>query len=467
MRRLSYLNKVKWTEKALRASALKYKTLKDWRLNEGSAYATASRLGLLPKVSSNLKRKIVHGFWTKKRILFSAKGYKYRGIWAKACSSAYSAAKRMGILELATKHMGRLGNRKLRCVYKIFVKSKKTVYVGLTYNFERRIRDHFKTKRFRALAAEFGRNSIIAKRITGYIDADFAAETEKRIVKKYKRLGYILLNIAEPGALGGNVLKWTNRAILKEAKSFTSVKDWFTNSPNSYAAASVNNLILKATKHMRREIRRPGSWTRTDIRRSVEKFKSFSEWIKFDYKSYSAAQRMGLLDDNKIVGHLSKRVMPSRKWYSPDLIKREALKFSCKSEWKRFSSGSYKAAHKLGIFKRVSTHMQKPVKTSKWNIQSVCKDAKKYSSRSQWRNNNNGAYQAAKTLGCLDKATKHMPLLNQKGKWTFVTVLKNAKGFISRSSWSRAYPGAYEAAKKNGWFEKAVSHMKLLRNREY
>ena len=38
--------RIKWTKEALAKSASRYETLKEWRLSEPSAYATASRLKL-------------------------------------------------------------------------------------------------------------------------------------------------------------------------------------------------------------------------------------------------------------------------------------------------------------------------------------------------------------------------------------------------------------------------------------
>ena len=50
--------RIKWTKEALAKSASRYKTLKDWRLSEPSAYATASRLKLLVELTMGMDMKI-------------------------------------------------------------------------------------------------------------------------------------------------------------------------------------------------------------------------------------------------------------------------------------------------------------------------------------------------------------------------------------------------------------------------
>ena len=244
----------------------------------------------------------------------------------------------------------------------------------------------------------------------------------------------MLFRSAQPGALGGNVIKWTNVAILKEAQKYKSVKEWFTKSPQSYVAASTKKLIRSASRNMVREIRRPGSWTKKDVRLSAQKFSSFKEWIDKDRKSYGAAQRLGLLNNKSIVGHLSKRLMPARKWTASS-IKSEGGKYKSRAEWKRRSSGSYKAAKRCGLFDEIVSRMQRPAVQKKWTIQTILAEAKKHKTRAAWRKVEAGSYSAAIRLGCLAEATKKMKVLNQKGKWNKQAVMRDARRYQYRSEW--------------------------------
>lgn len=89
--------------------------------------------------------------------------------------------------------------------------------------------------------------------------------------------------------------------------------------------------------------------------------------------------------------------------------------------------------------------------------------AKKYKSKSEWQLNEVGAYESAKNNGWFEEATNHMPVRmtnKSKLKWTRKTVINSAKKFSSKKEWHKKFSGAYESAKKNGWFEEATAHMK-------
>ena len=52
-----------------------------------------------------------------------------------------------------------MGSHYYRCLYSIEIKKEKKIYIGLTYNFNQRIKDHLKTKRFH----KFNRKSVDLK----------------------------------------------------------------------------------------------------------------------------------------------------------------------------------------------------------------------------------------------------------------------------------------------------------------
>jgi hypothetical protein len=465
----------KWTLDALRNSASKYSSLKEWRKSENSAYVTASRLGLLDELTQSMTKLIEHGYWTPERIKKSALKSQHKGQWARAEQSAYYAASRLGIFDDVTAHMVPIGNRKLRCLYSITVTGTNCVYIGLTGNFKRRIRDHLETARFVDLAAQYGAESIVATQLTDYIGSSEAQQKEAAYIAHYAANGYQLLNKAKAGALGGVAVKWTPEAILEEAKKYNAVMDWVRGSPQSYAAASAHGWIEAATVHMERQIKAPGSWTRGEIVEITRRFKSFAEWISADQKSYQAAQRLGLLDDPDVVGHLAKYQQEPRKWSKANVL-RDAKQYTSKSAWKVGNSGAYKAARTGGYFDEAVAHMTTPKhdvfvrkggQKLRWTVERIIEDAANYSTKPEWKAASSGAYMAARRLGCFEQATVHMSVLNPKGKWsTKQAVLADARKYQTRAEWGKKSCGAYEAAKNYGWFDEAIAHMKVLRIRK-
>jgi hypothetical protein len=102
-------------------------------------------------------------------------------------------------------------------------------------------------------------------------------------------------------------------------------------------------------------------------------------------------------------------------------------------------------------------------KSWKWTKEAVLADAKKYTSKAEWRKNSR-AYAMASRQGWLDEATAHMIVL-WKQKWTKEAVLADALNYDSRSDWENSSSGAVASAKRNGWYEEATTHMQMLIDR--
>jgi len=449
---------LKWTFEALKASADKYQSLKGWRTGEPSAYVTASQKRLLPKLTEHMKSGL-YNYWNRERCHQFALQYETKVDWIKGHKKSYSAASRLNIIDQITDHMTPIGNKKMRCLYSITVNNTSYAYIGLTGNFKRRIHDHMETKRFTKLANEYGSESIVPIQLTDYIDAGEAQRKEAELMEEYLLNGYSLLNKAKAGSLGGVTLKWTEEAILEDAKKYTNVMVWANTPKSGYPAASAAGILEKATAHMERQMKAPGSWTKDEVIEYSIQFTSVTEWHKNDSKSYAAATRMGLLNDPDVAGHFNKGMVVNKKW-TKEKVLADAKNFSSKSEWKKNSGSAYKASKSDDYFDKATAHMKTPEKTRKWTQETILLDAKKYKSRSEWKRFSPGAVNASRKLGFFDQAVKHMKILNPKGKWSEKSdVLASAKKHTSRHEWAKHEVGAYESAKNKGWFEEAVAHM--------
>ena len=368
--------KIKWTKEALAKSASRYETLKEWRLSEPSAYATASRLKLLPELTVGMEKKIEHGFWTEAVVAERAKQFTNKRDWIKGDYKSYTAAQRLGIVDKVSVHMEPLGNRHKRCLYSIEIIGQNMIYIGLTYDFSRRMRDHMKSRRFIDLIDRYGEGCIEKVQLTDYIDKKEAAEKEGLLVEQFAKQGYQILNIQKTGSLGGNIIKWTKEAIFEDANKYSSVMDWAKAPQSGYAAASAMGILSKCTSHMERLIKEPGSYTKEDIIKASTQFTQIIEWNKKDHKTYAAARRMNLLEDPDVIGHFTKGEVVNKKWVKERVI--EAVKdFRSVSEWKSKSPGSYKAARADGYFEEIKSKMNPPAREGKWNLESIAADAKK------------------------------------------------------------------------------------------
>ena len=455
----------KWTYEALAASAASYDNVRAWRTEEPSAYATASQQGLLEELTKKMHReRVPQGFWTKSQVLKSAKKYKTKIKWLENEPTAYSKAHKYGWISEATAHMGVVGNKYSRLVYVIKVEKLNVAYIGLTGNPKRRFRDHLKTKRFRELIDRVGLKSVVFEELTDYLSPKYASESEAEWLKRYSNKGYKILNKVKAGGLGGKDLRWTNEAILEDAKKYESVMDWINSPGGAYGTASRKGLIEKATAHMKRQIRTPGTWTLKEVIERANSFNSTSEWRRKDSSSYNAAKNHGWYHLSEVSGNLQRRVQLNKRWTS-DKVLADAKSFQTIGGWTKASGGAVSAAKKMGLWQQATAHMEKPKNVLKWNREAVLLDARKYTSRSEWKKHSGGAYSSATRNGWYDEAVSHMKLRNPIGKWTHETVIAEALKYQSKSDWQAKSAGSYEAAKRLRCFVEATSHMVVQRKK--
>lgn len=343
-------NPNKWTNELLKKSASKYNSVKEWRTQEESAYATASMRGLLKELTKNMKKGKVEA-WTKESALISAKKYNHIGDWSNKEGSAYHYALNNGFIDEATNHMIPLGNQYKRCLYSISVKGTKKIYVGLTGNAYRRKRDHFKTKRFVDLSKKYGKNSIIFKKLTDYIPVKDAIKLEIKLENDFKKKGYEVLNKSRPGGIGGTTIKWTKKNIIQSAKRFNLLKDWRNKDPDAYNGALRLKIVKEASNHMKRIWEK--KWSIKSVINCAKKFKTKREWKKSYPGAVLASRNYGIYQ--KATQHM-KVLSPRGKW-TPEAIIKSAKKFTSKNEWRKKFGGAYSAAFDRGVFKEATKHM--------------------------------------------------------------------------------------------------------------
>lgn len=150
----------KWTYELLKEEALKYKTIKEFRLGSPNGYATCT------------KRKIIR--------------------------------------ELTT-HMEPLGHRFSRLVY-VYEFPDNHAYVGLTYDKNKRHGEHMRDGRGPVYKHMKSTGNIPVYKMVSdlYIPKSDAQNLERETHQKYLDDGWVMLNSASCGALGGNDFKYSD-----------------------------------------------------------------------------------------------------------------------------------------------------------------------------------------------------------------------------------------------------------------
>ena len=323
-----------WTKEKIKEIFIKFKSKSEWYKNHPSSYHAAIKLRLMNSeeiirhftkekmiIYPDKKREIFDPFFKKKitiqtvkkkvsrlsneKVFLEAKKFKTIKEWREKSGSSYNFALRNGLVDEASKHMQRLGSLYKRCVYCIKVSTQNLIYIGLTFNFEKRINEHMKTERFINLINLYGRKSIVEEKLTEYVNINEAVELEKKLIKDMKKIGWIVLNKAAGGGLGGDQTKWTKKTILENVLNYSTYKDWVKNEPGAYAAALDMGLIEEVDKILPRTKGKFLYWTKEKVRDEAKRWVHKNDFRKNSVGAYEAAKKFGIFED--VTSHMIRK----------------------------------------------------------------------------------------------------------------------------------------------------------------
>jgi predicted small metal-binding protein len=171
-------------------------------------------------------------------------------------------------------------------------------------------------------------------------------------------------------------------------------------------------------------------WTLEKLQEEALKYSFRSEFSKYSWNAYCAAQRRGVLSN--ICSHMhfvdqSGENHPGFKW-TREKLQKEALKYKTKSEFRENNCGAYRASIAKNILDDICTHMK--VLRKNWKIRELKKEAKKYTTRGEFAKSNYSAYSAANKMGILNKICVHMKAVHKT--YTIKYLKKEAQKYISR-----------------------------------
>ena len=387
--------------------AKKYNSVKDFKDNDNYHYNNTRRWGkeFYKKALSHMQLHNIK--WTKEKVIADAKKYKRKMDWAKMSSSAYGASYKLKINKLASMHFEKVGSHVERCIYSISVQNKKIIYIGLTYDYQRRMHNHKESLRVKKLEKKYGKDKVIFKKLTKYLPLESAIRLEAAYLTKFKNKNYVILNKIQTGGVGNSPSKWTNEKIIEESKKYNSIGEWHRKDKTTLGIAYKRRLIEKCKLHMTNLHRKAFWWkSKKAVIENARKFKLVKDWRKKETAAYKFSKEKGFFDEaTKHMEKVKRRYVYKKplnrvykKWIKADLLK-EAKKYKSRTEWQNKSNGSYKRAHKLGIINVIKPKRAKV----DWTEALLRKDAKKYSSRSEWNIKSNSAYRFALKKGLLKK----------------------------------------------------------------
>jgi hypothetical protein len=512
--------KINWTKDSIYKEALKYKYKWEWREKSPNSYQAARRQNLVVEISKNLSRKKkVSGpyRWTKDSILKEVKKFNYKNEWREKSPNSFNAAWRLGIRQ----ELSKLLKNKIRKKTVPHVWSdEKVLNEAKKYSTKSEWYNHSPGSYQRASKQNLMEEATKHMRETRVPDGYYNRSRILSISKKYEftndwmnndynSYAWAIRNYTSKDKeifghlkyIKRGITKWTKEKVLEDALKYSTLQEWRRNSGSAEGSARKYGWLKEATKHMEvvgtlfkrclysisvknHKIIYIGLTYRFNRRISDHlKSKRFLDLKKnygedcleikklSDYLDVKIAKRLEV----KLIDKMRKRNFiilniakgggvggAAIKW-TVEKIKAEGLKYKTRAEWRSKSFGSYQSSQRYpGLYKEITKSM-KMLKKLKWTKSEVLADAKKYNNSLDWVKSKGDAAKVAKRDGYWEEATKHMKFVFKKRIWkNKEEILKDAKKYKTRSEWYRSSPGASIKARKDGCYEEATAHMKIL-----
>lgn len=152
------------------------------------------------------------------------------------------------------------------------------------------------------------------------------------------------------------------------------------------------------------------------------------------------------------INHGSLGSLGRGKWSKTKTFE-EAKKYKSKSEFKNFCNSGYQAAHKHGWLKDY-TWFEKPVVHNKiWTEEKCLEVAKKCKTIKEFRENYITAHDVSKKNGWFKNYTWLVRAIKPNGYWNYETCMENAKKCKTKSEFFKKYSQGYQIALANDWLK--------------
>ncbi|WP_045213200.1 GIY-YIG nuclease family protein [Desulfonatronovibrio magnus] len=295
-----------WDEGKCEQEALKFKSRTEFHRKSGSAYSAASKLGILDRLCSHMNKKEPWRIWTKEKCKIEALKYRAKSDFKKGSSAAHSAAVKGGFLDDICSHMTKLRKPK-----------------GF-WNFEKCKKEAAKF----ASRSEFQKKDVSAYREAlnnGWLD-EICTHMKSKIKPKNH---------------------WTKERCHEQALKYDTRSEFQKNSNAAYCKSAREKWLDEICSHMV-EIKKPNNfWTKEKCAEISIQFTIKSEFRKNHPNIYAQAHRKGFLDE--ICSHMKPERRPANDWTKENIIK-EMEKYKTRTEFNKNSGGAAVVARGYGWY---------------------------------------------------------------------------------------------------------------------
>jgi predicted GIY-YIG superfamily endonuclease len=238
-----------------------------------------------------------NGYWTIERCREEALKCTNSRDFKIQSYTAYNKAVLKKWLKDITSHFEVLNNKYKRFIY-AYEFPDNHVYVGLTYDIEKRKSEHSLKGGVFKYSKKVKLIPMFRQIIFSPVGEQKARELEQFHLEDYISKGWSIINKAKTGSLGGNNIKWTFEKLQEEAKKYTSKKYFREGNESAYSTAKSKKILDNICLHMDFKIRKPaGFWNYITCKQEAFRYKTRTEYSKQANGSYEVATKNGWLDE--------------------------------------------------------------------------------------------------------------------------------------------------------------------------
>jgi len=253
-----------------------------------------------------MKKK--NNYWVKELCLIESLKYVTRTEFSKKSRGAYRSSLRNGWLDEICEHMIENGSLSKRYNY-VYEFSDNFVYIGLTYDIDRRNNEHLNNENSPVFKHINESNLKPIFKFDSLKTVNEAKNLEIETIKKYKEEGWFLLNKNRGGGTGKNNTKWDIDSSKNEALKFTSRLEFQKKSHTCYKFCLKNKIMDYVCSHMVRNGKKnikTNKWDKEKCNLEAKKYKTKKEFYTTSENAYRYSLRNNFL--NEICSHMVRKV---------------------------------------------------------------------------------------------------------------------------------------------------------------
>lgn len=325
-----------WNKERCREEALKYKSRKEFSNNSKSCYTISLRKKWIDDICLHMSKK-PYSYWTKEKCQEEALKYKTRTEFKKSSYQAYKYSRINCWFDDICGHMPIIGNMYKRCIYS-FEFADNYVYIGLTYNIDKRSESHYGSLSSQ-VNKHIRKTNLHPKltKLSDYIDVEQAKIKEGEYIELYRSVGWNILNSQKAGNTGG-IRKITEDKCKEVVKKYKSLSIFRREQPNIYKKIiryNWKNLL----EHLERDTKKHGYWTKDKCQEVAFKYSRRIDFFKNDISAYNKSQKYGWLDE--ICGHMVKKDVKPRGYWTKEKCIEEHHKYGREFKYKSPTAYAY------------------------------------------------------------------------------------------------------------------------------